>query len=79
VPQGGGFTGPNPDGRYWFRRMGSAVYVESDAPWLPAWVEQSESRNFKEARSETVYYGLWADEDVAWQESIQEWRTSCNQ
>ena len=79
VPQGGGFTGPNPDGRYWFRRMGSAVYVESNAPWLPAWVEQSESRNFKEARSETVYYGLWADEDVAWQESIQEWRTSCNQ
>jgi hypothetical protein len=78
VPGWGGITGPNPDGRYWNRLMGSSVYVESEAPWLPAWVQQSESRNFKGARSETVYYSLWARDNVAWQESIQEWRTSCD-
>jgi len=77
VPQMGGDRGPNPDGRYWHRSMGSGVYVESEAPWLPAWVEQFESRNFKAARSETVYYGLWAKYDVAWQRSIQEWRKAC--
>jgi hypothetical protein len=78
VPGEGIFWGPNPDGRYWNRLMGSSVYVESQAPWLPAWVEQFESRNFKAARSETLYFGLWASSRVAWQETIQEWRTSCD-
>jgi hypothetical protein len=79
VPGWGGATGPNPDGRYWFRRMGSGVYVESQAPWLPAWVEQAESANFLPARSETLYYGLWASSNAMYSETLQRWVTACSQ
>ncbi|AOS78570.1 MULTISPECIES: Ig-like domain-containing protein [Hydrogenophaga] len=71
-------TGPNPGGDYWRRLMLSRVYVESQAPWLPAWVELSETRNFEAARSETMYYGLWASERVRWSTDRQQWLVACD-